>query len=136
MVDARDPPSTGPYSRDLRNSELGCSELYCGHSLRMRQPVNRAAQHCATGDRRRRGGSGMRSNLRIFLLGVCVASLSSAGQPTWGQSSSTGALTGTVTDPSGGSVAGATIALTNAATQQVVTKISTSDGQYKFVPLA
>jgi Carboxypeptidase regulatory-like domain/TonB dependent receptor len=78
----------------------------------------------------------MRSNLRIFLLGVCVASLSSAGQPTWGQSSSTGALTGTVTDPSGGSVAGATIALTNAATQQVVTKISTSDGQYKFVPLA
>jgi hypothetical protein len=78
----------------------------------------------------------MKSSLRVLLLGVCFASLGSAARPAHAQSSSTGALTGTVIDTSGGLVAEASISLTNMATHQVITKTTTADGQYKFVPLA
>jgi outer membrane receptor protein involved in Fe transport len=78
----------------------------------------------------------MRSSLRILLLLICLVSIGGTGRSARGQSSSTGALTGTVTDPSGGSVSDATVSLTSAATEQVVTKITSADGQFKFVPLA
>ena len=48
------------------------------------------------------------------------------------QSAGTGALTGTLTDPSGASVPNATVTLTNAETNQVRTTTSGSDGVYRF----
>ncbi|MGB7284490.1 MAG: TonB-dependent receptor [Candidatus Acidiferrum sp.] len=78
----------------------------------------------------------MKRRLQAFLLGICVASLGSTLPSAHAQSSSTGALTGTVSDTSGGTVADATVSLTSVATQQVLTKTTTTDGQYKFVPLA
>ena len=78
----------------------------------------------------------MKRNLQLILLSFCVVILGGVARSARAQSSSTGALTGTVTDPSGGTVAEATVSLTSLATEQVVTKTTTLDGQYKFVPLA
>jgi len=55
---------------------------------------------------------------------------------TWSQSASTGALTGTVTDPSGGVVPGASVTLVNAATGQSETTQSGTNGVYRFSLLA
>ncbi|MGP0018554.1 MAG: carboxypeptidase regulatory-like domain-containing protein [Candidatus Sulfotelmatobacter sp.] len=46
-----------------------------------------------------------------------------------------GAINGTVTDPSGAVVAGATVKATNVATAVVLTAVSTSDGQFAFQDL-
>ena len=51
------------------------------------------------------------------------------------QSAGTGALTGTVTDPSGGVIGGATVVLTSADTNQARTTTSGADGSYKFTLL-
>jgi hypothetical protein len=48
------------------------------------------------------------------------------------QSAGTGALTGTVTDPSGASIANATVTLTSNATNQGRTTTTGTDGSYKF----
>ncbi len=48
------------------------------------------------------------------------------------QTSGTGALTGTVTDPSGASVANATVTVTSLATGQARTATTGADGSYKF----
>lgn len=48
----------------------------------------------------------------------------------------TGALTGTVTDPSGGVVPGAAVTLTSTDTNQVRATTSGADGGYKFALLA
>jgi hypothetical protein len=48
------------------------------------------------------------------------------------QTGSTGALTGTVTDPSGGVVVGASITVTNVATGQVRTATTDNSGTYKL----
>jgi outer membrane receptor protein involved in Fe transport len=48
------------------------------------------------------------------------------------QSASTGALTGVVTDPSGGSIAGATVVATNRGTGQSRTATTDAGGSYKF----
>ncbi|MBV8845486.1 MAG: carboxypeptidase regulatory-like domain-containing protein, partial [Bryobacterales bacterium] len=48
------------------------------------------------------------------------------------QSAGTGALAGTVTDPSGASVPGATVTATNTETSQARTTTTGSDGTYKF----
>ena len=48
------------------------------------------------------------------------------------QSAGTGALTGTVTDPSGGSVPNATVTLTNTQTNQTRTTTTGTDGSYRF----
>ncbi len=48
------------------------------------------------------------------------------------QSAGTGALTGTLTDPSGGSVANATVTLTSNETNQARTTTTGTDGSYKF----
>jgi Carboxypeptidase regulatory-like domain len=78
----------------------------------------------------------MRANLRVLVVAVAIFILGDTGYSAAGQSSSTGALTGTVMDPSGGTVPGATVTLTSMATQQVVTKTTTADGQFKFALLA
>jgi hypothetical protein len=77
----------------------------------------------------------MRSRLQVLLLAVLLTFVCLAASLANAQSSSTGALTGTITDPSGGAVPGASVSLTNVSTQQVITKATTGDGQYKFVLL-
>jgi hypothetical protein len=77
----------------------------------------------------------MKRNLPFALLGICLVIFDSVLPSARAQSSSTGALTGTVTDPSGARVAEAPVSLTSGATQQVITKATTADGQYKFVLL-
>src|SRR5215831_6952844 len=48
------------------------------------------------------------------------------------QSAGTGALTGTVTDPTGSVVPGATVTATNTETSQMRTSTTGTDGSYKF----
>ena len=50
----------------------------------------------------------------------------------FGQSASTGALTGTVTDPTGAVVPNATIALRNNGTGQELTAVTDPEGLYRF----
>ena len=59
------------------------------------------------------------------MLCLCVSS-------AHGQSAGTGALTGTVTDPSGGAVAGATVTVTNLGTNQSREDKTGPAGDYKF----
>src|SRR5579872_2476180 len=51
------------------------------------------------------------------------------------QSAGTGALTGTITDPSGAVVPNVTVTLTSTDTNQVRTAITGADGGYKFALL-
>jgi hypothetical protein len=70
-------------------------------------------------------------NLLRPLLAIAV--LLVIGIPSLlGQSAGTGALTGTVTDPSGGSVPNATVTLTNTQTNQTRTATTGTDGGYRF----
>jgi len=65
----------------------------------------------------------------LFCLSLlCLLCVSQA----FGQSAGTGALAGTVTDPSGRSVPNATITLTNLGTGQARTATTGPDGDYKF----
>lgn len=59
----------------------------------------------------------------VFLLCISV---------TLAQSGTTGALTGTVTDPSGAVIAGATVTATNIGTGQARTSTTDASGSYKF----
>jgi len=61
----------------------------------------------------------------IWVLGM-------ASLTVWAQSAGTGALTGTVTDPSGGRIPNATVTITNTQTNQVRTATTGSDGTYRF----
>jgi hypothetical protein len=70
-------------------------------------------------------------NFACSLL-VCLAVLFLCASPIWAQSASTGALTGIVTDPSGGVITGATVTLTNLANGQQRTGTTDSSGNYKF----
>src|SRR5579863_1511313 len=57
----------------------------------------------------------------LFCVSTCAA-----------QTGSTGALTGTVTDPSGGVIAGAAVTATNIGTGQSRDTSTDSSGSYKF----
>ena len=59
-------------------------------------------------------------------------SLFACTSPVWAQSATTGALTGVVTDPSGGVISGATVTLTNTGTGQSRTATTDASGNYKF----
>lgn len=65
--------------------------------------------------------------LAVFfaLLLVCISG-------AWAQTPNTGALTGTVTDPSGAVVANATVVVTNVGTGQTRTATTDASGSYKF----
>ena len=67
------------------------------------------------------------------LVLASVLMLVTAGQ-AWGQFGAS--LSGTVQDPSGGVISGATVTLTNAATQQVKTAVTGDTGAYSFSELA
>jgi Carboxypeptidase regulatory-like domain len=68
----------------------------------------------------------IRSLLHIFAAFVAMCGVLMA------QSAGTGALTGVLTDPSGGSIPNATITLTNAQTNQTRTVTTGADGSYRF----
>ena len=65
--------------------------------------------------------------LLICLVAVCMFSLS-----TFAQSSTTGGLTGVVTDPSGAVISGATVTVTNLDTGETRTVTTDASGNYKF----
>ncbi|HEX8837479.1 MAG TPA: carboxypeptidase-like regulatory domain-containing protein, partial [Candidatus Acidoferrum sp.] len=65
----------------------------------------------------------------LYLFSVSVFSPSLSGQTTYG------AVTGTVTDPSGASVASAQVTLTNVGTTEKRVQSTGSDGLYSFVNL-
>ena len=65
--------------------------------------------------------------LLVCLLALCISVPSGLAQ-----SASTGALAGTVTDPSGGVIAGASVTATSLATGQTRTTTTDANGLYKF----
>jgi hypothetical protein len=65
----------------------------------------------------------------VLLLVICVGSSLSA----WAQSTSTGSVAGSVTDPSGAVVAGATVTLTDAGTNITRTTTTNPSGRYIYV---
>lgn len=65
----------------------------------------------------------------LLLLALCVSSLLA-------QSAGTGALTGSVTDPTGAVIPNVTVTLTNNATGQVRTTATGADGAYRFSLIA
>ncbi len=67
---------------------------------------------------------------------VCLAVLFLCVSPVGAQSGTTGALTGTVTDPSGGVIVGASVTATNLGTGQERTVATDTGGAYKFSLLA
>jgi hypothetical protein len=71
------------------------------------------------------------SNFACSFL-VCLAVLFLCGSPIWAQSGTTGGLTGTVTDPSGGVIVGATVTATNIGTGQERSVTTDASGVYKF----
>jgi hypothetical protein len=75
------------------------------------------------------------SNFACAFL-VCLAVLFLFASPALPQSATTGGLTGTVTDPSGGVIAGATVTATSLATGQVRSVTTDASGTYKFSLLA
>src|ERR1700728_175658 len=62
---------------------------------------------------------------------VCLLTLFLSSSSARAQSAETGALSGTVTDPSGGTIAGATVTATNLATGQSRTITTDTSGVYK-----
>ena len=65
----------------------------------------------------------------VLLLVVCVGS----SLPAWAQSTSTGTVAGSVTDPTGAVVAGATVTLTDIGTNTARTTTSNASGRYIYV---
>jgi hypothetical protein len=70
----------------------------------------------------------MRHDLQKYLLVLLVIALS--GISAFGQGGSTGSITGTVVDPKGAVVAGATVVVKNAATNQENTTQTNGDGTF------
>ncbi|MFZ0275728.1 MAG: carboxypeptidase-like regulatory domain-containing protein [Candidatus Sulfotelmatobacter sp.] len=66
---------------------------------------------------------------RALLLVVCMGSV----LPVWSQSTSSGTLAGSVTDPSNAVVPGATVALTDSSTNIARTTSTNKEGRYIFV---
>ena len=82
--------------------------------------------------------AGVRSALFGLALICVVALLGLNAMPAWGQAGvNTGTIVGQVLDPSGASVAGATVTITDKATGAPRTSTTTDTGRYVFteVPL-
>jgi hypothetical protein len=65
----------------------------------------------------------------VLLLVVCVG----IALPAWSQSTSTGTIAGTITDQSGAVVPGATVTVTDTATNSARNTTTNKDGRYVFV---
>jgi outer membrane receptor protein involved in Fe transport len=73
------------------------------------------------------------SGLKIAsALLACLLALCISVSPTFAQSASTGGLAGTVTDPSGGVISGASVTATSLDTGQSRTTTTDANGLYKF----
>jgi len=70
----------------------------------------------------------------LFFLLMVVAASATWPSPAAAQSADTGALTGTITDPSGSIISGAEIEVTNISTAQTRTALSGANGAYR-IPL-
>ena len=70
-----------------------------------------------------------------LLLCVAVVVLASGASLLFGQSAGTGALTGTVTDPSGSVVPSVSVTVTNTETNQSRSVTTGADGNYRFTLL-
>jgi len=70
-------------------------------------------------------------NLALLLV-VCFGALLLCASLAQAQSSGNGAIAGTVTDPSGGAIANASVAATSLATNQARTATTGSAGEYKI----
>jgi hypothetical protein len=66
---------------------------------------------------------------RVLLLMVCAGSAVSA----WAQSTSTGTVAGSVTDPTGALVSGAAVTLTDTATNVARSTTTNATGRYIYV---
>jgi hypothetical protein len=72
----------------------------------------------------------MKHFVRVLALVICVSIPHALAQ-----SAGTGALTGTVTDPTGGVISGTTVTVTNTGTNQSRTATTGSDGSYRITLL-
>ena len=63
---------------------------------------------------------------------IGLAAILFLASPSWGQTSATGAVLGTVTDPAGAVAPGVTVEIMNAATNEVRSTETNSAGQYVF----
>src|SRR5690348_1346170 len=72
-----------------------------------------------------------REAYKVFVLGIVALLFAVAA---WAQGS-TGIITGTVTDPSGGVVAGAAVTATNTGTATEKKTVTDNSGSYSFVDL-
>jgi Carboxypeptidase regulatory-like domain/TonB-dependent Receptor Plug Domain len=68
----------------------------------------------------------------VSALLACLAAFLLCVSVSFAQSGTTGALTGTVTDPSGAVIAGATVTITNIGTGQERTATTSANGGYTF----
>ncbi|HEV2837467.1 MAG TPA: carboxypeptidase-like regulatory domain-containing protein, partial [Pyrinomonadaceae bacterium] len=75
----------------------------------------------------------MRNGLQKYLLVLLTVGLFAL--PAFGQGGSSGSLAGTVTDPKGAVVAGATVTVKNAATNQEFSTETSSNGAYNIATL-
>jgi hypothetical protein len=76
----------------------------------------------------------MRNGLQKYLLVLLTVGL--CALPALGQGGSTGSLSGTVTDPKGAVVAGATVTVKNTATNQEFSTQTNNDGAYSIPTLS
>lgn len=79
------------------------------------------------------GGSCMSNKRVALLLGALLCLFVSAPSSLFAQAASTGTVAGTVTDPSGSAISGASISLTDSATRSERTTTSNDAGIYVFV---
>jgi len=63
---------------------------------------------------------------------ICLVALCTSVSPAFAQGGATGALTGTVTDPSGAVISGATVTVTSLATGQQRVVTTDANGSYTF----
>jgi siroheme synthase len=73
---------------------------------------------------------------RMVRVLVSAAWLLLAAAPAWAQGTATSALSGVVTDGSGGAVPGATVVVKNNATSVTFQTVTNSTGQFSFPALA
>src|SRR5260370_7188068 len=74
------------------------------------------------------------SSKRVALLLAAVFCLFAVTRASlFGEAASSGIVAGTVTDPSGSAIAGASVSLTDSATRSVRTTTSNDTGRYVFV---
>jgi hypothetical protein len=68
----------------------------------------------------------------LAILVLLLAGFGLALAPAWGQSTTSGDVTGTITDPSGAAIPGAKVTLTSRSTGNVISTTTSATGNYRF----